>query len=416
MKKENNKTVNLCIFSNYGYSLYNKRSDVLFGGAEVQLFLLANQLVKDQKIKVHIIIGKKEFQFNKIETYNDIKLYVSIPVEKSIINYIKGGINLFLTLLKLNPDVIIQRTGGIQTFLIALYSQIFRKKFIFSIAHERAVSKRGFSRLIQPFFNLSLNYADFIVTQNKDQLQLFKQWRGRKFNKVKTIKSGYEIEDKELNLKNKESILWVGRAKRWKRPELFLKIAKLFPKESFVMICKLKENDEYSDSIFQEAELIKNLKFIKFVPFNNIDVYFQKAKVLINTSSKEGFPNTFIQAIKNKTPLISLNVDPEHFIEDYKCGFFCNDDIRILKKKLNNLLNNKKFYKELSNNCFKYAKENHDIKKTAGEWRDLIFKIAQINIVRIIRKKYILHFFTFHAKKLCNIFSRRIYLIKKKKF
>ena len=43
-----------------------------------------------------------------------------------------------------------------------------------------------------------------------------------------------------------------------------------------------------------------------------------KSKILINTSSFEGFPNTFVQAWANGVPVISLKVDPDNIIKKKK--------------------------------------------------------------------------------------------------
>ena len=39
------------------------------------------------------------------------------------------------------------------------------------------------------------------------------------------------------------------------------------------------------------------------------------AALLLSTSDAEGFPNTFVQAWSSGTPVISLEVDPDHIIE-----------------------------------------------------------------------------------------------------
>ena len=42
--------------------------------------------------------------------------------------------------------------------------------------------------------------------------------------------------------------------------------------------------------------ILSNLELYEDVPWNKIDTYFSNARVFVNTSTHEGFPNTFVQA------------------------------------------------------------------------------------------------------------------------
>ena len=86
----------------------------------------------------------------------------------------------------------------------------------------------------------------------------------------------------------------------------------------------LKSHKDYAEKIYTTASKIKNIKIIDFVDFHKIDEYFKKARVFVNSSIEEGFPNTFIQACKNKTPIVSLDVNPDNFIDNHEVGVFCN--------------------------------------------------------------------------------------------
>jgi glycosyltransferase involved in cell wall biosynthesis len=372
MKKGENERIKVCIFSLFGYSLYNPKSDIAFGGAEVQLYLISKELAKNKNIKLSVILAGENPHFNRVEKLSNIDIYVSIPAKSSKKNYLKGFLFLILTLIKINPDVVIKRMGGAISFLLALYCKIFRKKFIFSIAHEDDVSKKGFSKLIQPLHDFVLNSANLTIAQNKEQIQTLVDWKN-KIKNVKLIKSGYKISNVEF--KNKSYILWVGRSIKWKHPEIFLKLAKKFPNEMFVMICQ-SFNKKLFSWIKVQAKKINNVRFFEFVPFQKINRYFSEAKIFINTSSKEGFPNTFIQAAKNSTPIISLNVNPDNFIKRYECGFFCNGNMLKLEKYLRNLLNDKEKFQKFSKNCFRYVNENHSIEKIIKEWETAIFNLV----------------------------------------
>lgn len=95
-------------------------------------------------------------------------------------------------------------------------------------------------------------------------------------------------------------------------------------------------------------------------------------KVFINSSIYEGFPNTFIQSLKNCTPIISLNVDPDNIIKMYNVGFFCNDDISKAELYLQKLIEDKNLYKNISQNAYLYTLYNHDIEVISKTWANLI--------------------------------------------
>ncbi|GAH66051.1 unnamed protein product, partial [marine sediment metagenome] len=265
-----------------------------------------------------------------------IKIYKSLPIKRSFSNYIKGLISFFITLRKINPDIIIQRSAGVTTGLSSIYCLLFKKKFIYSISSDSNVNGKDEKKILGKLFKFGFDYANYIVAQNYTQIkEIRKRKRNYKHNTF-VIKNGIEIEN-EIN-QIKETILWVGRAIKLKRPEIFLKLAKLFPIERFVMICTKKDDVSYWNSIRKKAQKISNVVFYEYIPFNLIENFFKESKIFINTSIYEGFPNTFIQALKYKTPILSLNVNPDNILKKYKIGFSCNDDYNKLINNLSTLL------------------------------------------------------------------------------
>ena len=67
-------------------------------------------------------------------------------------------------------------------------------------------------------------------------------------------------------------------------------------------------------------DLPKNVTLERHVPLDEIESRFATSTVLINTSDSEGFPNTFLQAAKFATPILSLNVDPDGMLSRKGCG------------------------------------------------------------------------------------------------
>jgi glycosyltransferase involved in cell wall biosynthesis len=179
-----------------------------------------------------------------------------------------------------------------------------------------------------------------------------------------------------LDERESQTILWVGRSADVKRPERFLELTKQMPEQRFTMICQRAVEDKQYDNFVAKAKQIKNLEFISRVPFHQIHEYFQRARVFVNTSDYEGFPNTFIQACTCATPILSLNVNPDGFLDKYECGMCANGDWELFVDMLKKLLNHETAY-ELGNNARKYVEEYHDIVKIVEQYKSCFIQIAQ---------------------------------------
>ena len=210
---------------------------------------------------------------------------------------------------------------------------------------------------------LAFRLADTVIVQNKYQYESF----ATHFQKQpKLIRNGFSFEN--LDIEKDGSILWVGRCERLKKPEVFIELASQLNETRFVMVCPAALNQEkYFQEIKLKASTITNLEFKAFVEFHEIEQYFRRAVVFVNTSEFEGFPNTFIQAAKFKNVIVSLNVDPDNFIRYFKCGKVCNGEEQKIKENIVNLLNSKSLMNKLAENAFAYTKENHDIAKNTQQ-------------------------------------------------
>lgn len=374
--------IKVCFVCPYVYTLFNPKSKGRYGGAEVQVYLISKELSKDNNFDVSLIVAdlkQKDLKQKRVEKYGNINIYKSFPFKKKAINYLRTPFILYGTLKKINPDLIIQRSAAPETGICAFFANINNKKFIYSVSHDMDVNGRYSSNGIYGrIYEYGIGHSDFVVLQHNHQAELLRRWKKRKPKRIKTIKTSYYINSSTIN--NKKTILWVGRAVGFKRPSLFLKLAERFPRQHFLMIMPKSSDIMLWKKIQSKAENIRNLKFIEKVHFKDIDKYFKQAKVFVNTSKDEGFPNTFVQAAKNKTPILSLNVDPDNFIRKHRCGFYCENSFEKLKNRLETILTDKKLYNLHSKNAFFYAKSVHDIKKLVIQWKRLIKYLVETDL------------------------------------
>ena len=132
-----------------------------------------------------------------------------------------------------------------------------------------------------------------------------------------------------------------------------------------------KMNEKKWDETSARVSAIANLRLIESVPLAEIDYYFTRAKVLVSTSSSEGFPNVFLQAARARTPILSLAVDPDRFIARNEGGIVADNDYEKLKDGLKLLLN--KDERDIKGeNLYRYFKAEHDLDNNIKKWEQLL--------------------------------------------
>lgn len=373
-KSSKNRKIKICFMLHCTYPLFNPNCKGVFGGAEVNFYYIARQLSKKGLYDIEFYVG--DYGQKDEEIYDGIVVkkikYTNLEKYNTIFYKILKGLYLKKILLTNKSDVIINSTSGVLIGWIVFYAKfIRRKKVIFRISSDSNIDmeyarKKGLKFYM--LYRLGLFNCDAIVSQTEKQKSELKAKLGLEST---LIKNGFAI-DENIDISKKKHILWVSRAVDMKRPELFIRLAKECPEEEFVII--IPGDAPVKDRAKEEASKLKNVKFLDYVEFFKIQRYFDEAKLFVNTSEFEGFPNSFIQACIGKTPILSFNVNPDGFITKNNIGFCCNDDFDSALRFIKGL--NAEKIKYYGDNAIKYIKENHDIEITASKYEELIQKIV----------------------------------------
>jgi glycosyltransferase involved in cell wall biosynthesis len=364
------KRTRVCFIAYYAYPLFNGESEAIFGGAEVQAVLFGKKLAEDRAYQVDFITGN--FGQATVEVYDNVRVHKLHRLDKKGIKYLKGIYYhwlLFYKIFKLDPDLCIQRSAGIQTGVIALYCKIFKKRFIYMTAHEfdctgRFEKNNGISGKI---FGFGLKYAYRVITQSREHQKLLE---ANYHIRSEVIENSFCIPEKYIG--EKKFVLWIARLAAWKQPEKFFLLADKFPERRFVMVAPEADDAGYAKFIKNKAVKIKNLEFIPGVDFERVDEYFKQAKIFINTSTHEGFPNTFVQAAMYATPVVSLNVNPDNFLNEYACGYCAGGDEEKMAEYVQRLLEDKNDWQQKSNNIYQYAQKKHNMRENIIKFKKII--------------------------------------------
>jgi glycosyltransferase involved in cell wall biosynthesis len=367
----------ICFCAFATYPLLSQINLGFIGGAELQQVLIGKELVKNGYEVSFVVFdhGQKPF-----EIIDGIKIYKTVPKGYSL-SGIKSFCHAFKSVWKAlkqaDTDIYYQEGAGQDTGFVALFCLLKNKKFIYLVASDIDVDGtfiKDAKLYERALYNFGIKRADYIIAQSEYQQELLK--KNYNLDSI-IIKNPYPIEKVERSKSEPPIVLWVGTIKpEWKQPELFLKLAKAIPDAKFQMVGGASTNKQFYDKIKEEAERIPNLEFVGFVPYPNVNLYFNNASILINTSSVEGFSNTFLQAWSGYTPVVSLNVDPDEIICRYKLGIHsCTFEQMV--RDVKTLLKDEKLREKMGMNGRIYVEREHDIKKIVKKYAEIFVDVKQ---------------------------------------
>ena len=153
--------------------------------------------------------------------------------------------------------------------------------------------------------------------------------------------------------------LWVSRCQPVKRPHLFLDLVEKVPEHTFEMICP-REDVALWESVAERAAGLPNLRFIEKVPYHEIQARYDAARVFVNTSEWEGWPNSFIQAGLGRTALLSLDVNPDGIFERFGLGRYAAGSMDRLKDDARAMMADDAALDTMQEGCARFVAEMHD--------------------------------------------------------
>ena len=152
-------------------------------------------------------------------------------------------------------------------------------------------------------YRRGLAAADAIVAQNEAQRASCRANYGRE---AVVIPSCYPLPESKASSKTADLVLWVGMLHENKRPELFVELAGRLPHRRFVMIGGPRPGAQaFYERMRARAARVPNLELTGFLPLAQVEPWFDRARVLVNTSTYEGMPNTFLQAWARGVPTVA---------------------------------------------------------------------------------------------------------------
>jgi len=262
----------------------------------------------------------------------------------------------------LAADIVFQRAQW-DADVIAIAARSRHIPFVYALASDRdAVATPLLSRR-----RAQLRLATAIVSQSETQRAWVAKSTGRN---ATTIPSGFPLPDWDSTAPRDE-ILWVGTLRALKRPDVFLNLAAAFPAHRFVLCGGPGEDAALAAHVAARPAHLPNVCFEGFVPYPRMAAHFARARVLVNTSTYEGFPNTFVLAWLHGAVVLSMGVDPDGGLTRDGRGIVTRDE-KELHAALGALLADAGGCRARAETARAHAAAVHDIRQVADAYEAIL--------------------------------------------
>lgn len=357
----------VCFVCPPAYGYFNEDAGLTGGGAERQIYLLSNYLKKT--FDLHVVVG--DFGQPKVQSINGVTLHRAYSLNTDYTGKQFASVTkLACAMSRADADIYIFRGLPYAVPAIHYITRCLGTKWIYNVANDANIKERpkDLSKIHSYAFINSVSNADLVITQTDYQKELVEKNINTK--RIAVVPNGYPEKSNIPSYDDREYFLWVGTLDEKKQPEIFLQLANLLPEKQFRLVGPLDENVERHRNIIEEAGLLENVHLTGEVPPSKIEGEYADAIALINTSKYEGFPNTFLESWRSKTPVISLNVPLERFINSNKG--YTSGNLDSLTALTSSIADNKSQWEDLANYQYEYFSSKLTINRTGEMYGDAI--------------------------------------------
>ena len=319
------------------------------GGIAVQLYFWAKAF-SAAGWKVYTMGGRTSYKKEGI-TFIKYKNWGALDI-------IHEWLHTFWVYLRYRPDLVIERGAGRSLFPVARLAKLFHIKMVLfgasDVNFEPGKELISGSERNRRLFQKGIRSVGFFVVQNQHQQDTLKE----NYHRDSLILPNIWGQVATRAVVQATDVVWVANLRTLKRPEWMMYAAKALSQFRFTMVGGADAKEvAYYKKIEQEAKNIENMSFLGGRPFMETCSIISQAKVLVCTSTFEGFPNTFLQAWSYGIPVVST-VDPSSIIVSNKLGMVITSE-KELSEALSNMLEDKKLYEQLCENVKAFFAKNY---------------------------------------------------------
>lgn len=343
------------------------------GGEQVQHTLLAKALAQ-RGHEVSMVVydyGQADCAcWNEITTHKAHREDAGIPIFRFIYPRWTG---VWSALRRANADIYYASCAGMHLGLLAMFCQKYGRKFVFRVASDTDCES---DKLLirywrdKKLYEYGLRRADGILAQSLKQQHAVLRNYG-----LHSQVAGMLVDPPEREAWRDVDVLWVNNLRQLKRPDLFLALAKRLPQLKFHMIGGAQPGaGELFEKIRQEAADLSNVTFHGRVPYHEMSDKYASARVFVNTSDTEGFPNSYLQAWIRGTPVVAF-FDPDAVIRHENLGCVTTS-LDEMARAVTELVNNHCVWSDASERCKAYMARVYGESLIISTYLEMFQKVA----------------------------------------
>jgi glycosyltransferase involved in cell wall biosynthesis len=367
------------IYSPFSADLF-RRNVGRAGGAERQMALLAGELAR-RGHHVALVVNALPDRELDIDSHLTLVERVEHGGTTGPISTLLETARTLRALRVANGRVVVVRAGTPVVGFIALYCLLWRRRLVFSSANNFDFLDRGLEWSRRKWlYEFGVRRADAVVVQSHEQLDLAR----RAFPGIRRLVRIASFADAPLEVDDRlppAQFLWVGRLVSYKRPLHYALLASAVPGARFVLIPHLqtKLRAEEQDLLAQlelAAARIPNLEVRDPVPHSALVKELARAVAVVNTSTFEGMPNTFLEAWGQGVPVLTLSCDPDGVIRSQGLGVSAQDSWERFVAGAQELWDNRFERDELGRRTRTHLREVHSTVSVGSQWEALLASLG----------------------------------------
>ena len=329
------------------------------GGEQVQQTLLARAL-SERGFQVSMVVGDygqpDGAQWDGVSVFKAYKPDAGIPLVRFVH---PRWTRTWQALRRADADVYYTSCAGMMVGLMAIFCRMYGRGLVFRLASDADADP---DRLLiqyrrdKALYAFGLRRAHAVLSQHGAQQAALLGSYG-----VPSAVADMLVEGpgQERGLVQRDvPVLWVSNLRDIKRPDRVVDLARGLPECGVHMVGGPQPGAQaLYEHIRAEAAGLPNLVFHGRVPYHDVGDFYDRARVFVNTSDVEGFPNTYLQSWRRGVPVVAY-FDPDGLIRREGLGYAVSS-MEEMRGAVERLLADDAHWQRISARCRAYMDRYH---------------------------------------------------------